>query len=147
MPFIQIPRGVGPTQIEFGEGVERSKPGALYFTPNSTKKITQDEWEWIKEHHPQLASALVLVPFDETKGRIAKQKAAEAAKKPAPAQRPKDRMSKAKQRAQRLLEGKANAKPAAKIEHAIEHAIDNVIESKVEPDDDAKGSKSSKKRS
>lgn len=147
MPFIQIPRGVGPTQIEFGEGVERSKPGALYFTPNSTKKITQDEWEWIKKHHPQLASALVVVPFDETKGRIAKKKAAEAARKPVPAKRPKDKMSKAKQRAQAILEGKAKSKPVAKVEPKIEPKVEPSSGSKIEPDEKGDSKSKSKKHS
>lgn len=143
--MIQIPQSVRPCQIEFGEGVERSKPGALYFTPGSTKKITEGELEWIKKHHKQLAAALVILPFDESKGRLAKQKAAEApAEQP---KRPKDNVSKAKQRAAALLKGEAKKAPApAKPKAKAEPAPEPTPEPEPEPDSDAEDKKGKKKK-
>jgi hypothetical protein len=149
MPLIQIPQSVRPCQIEFGEGVERSKPGALYFTPGSTKQITKGELEWIEKHHKQFAAALVVLPFDETKGRLAKQKAAEASKEDL-VKRPKDKMSKAKQRAKELLKKAADKETAkapepkkvAEPEPAPEPAPEP--EPKPEPDEDNKKGKKKK---
>ena len=146
MPLIQIPQNVRPCQVEFGTDVERSKPGALYFTPSSTKKITEAEGEGIKKHNPQLAASLVVLPFDESKGRLAKQKAAEAPAAEQP-KRAKDNMSKAKQKAEELLKKgavKVAPAPKAKKVEAVAVAPEPMPEPEPEPDDEGGGKKKKK---
>lgn len=115
MPLVQVPNNVQPRQIEFGEDVERSKPGALYFVPGTMKKITKDELEWIQKHHKRFAALLTIVVKDDKQSRLEKERAAKAPKETAK-KRPKDMKSKAKQRAEKLLkeaEEKGAKKPIA----------------------------------
>lgn len=79
MPLVQVSQNTSPCQVDdFGEGCERSKPGALYFVPGSLKQLTVGEWEHIKAKHKGFAAKLLLVPFDEDKLQAPKAKAAEA---------------------------------------------------------------------
>jgi hypothetical protein len=43
---------------DFGEGVERSVKGALYFRPNTLRTLTKGEYEHIRSKHSYLASKL-----------------------------------------------------------------------------------------
>lgn len=86
MPLVQVPQNATPCQIDdFGEGCERSKVGALYFTPGSTKELTADELAHIEKNHKALARKLVRIPFDDSKGRVAK---AKVVRKSRPSDRP-----------------------------------------------------------
>jgi len=98
MPLIQVPKNVQPRQFEFGEGVERSKPGALYFSPGAVKKITKDELEAIRKEDKRYASLLVILMMEDVKPRLSK----ESTEKKTP--RPKDRISVSKQKQQELLQ-------------------------------------------
>jgi hypothetical protein len=97
MPTVQMPLGVHPRQIEFGEGVERSMPGALYFMPGAVKKITKDEFEWIKLHEKRFANLLVVISKENKTSRFATNKS------PVVVKRPKDVKSKAKQHAEEIM--------------------------------------------
>lgn len=70
MPIIRVPNNVSPKQIEFEEGIERSKPGALYFTPGSVKTITKDELEYLRKKHKHFASRLVIVSEKDVDSRL-----------------------------------------------------------------------------
>lgn len=57
MILIQVASGIPPQQVDdFGEGVERSVKGALYFRPNTLRTLTKSEYEHICEKHPKLAA-------------------------------------------------------------------------------------------
>ncbi len=76
MPLIQVPKNVRPCQVDdFGEEVERSRKGALYFMPGSTKVVTDGELKHLKDNHLALYSRLVVVPYDDKAGKLEKQKA------------------------------------------------------------------------
>lgn len=76
MPLINVPVGIAPCQIDDfpktvgkGEGAkpfERSCKGALFLRPASSKVVTQDELDWIKQHpeHKLLARRLTVVRVD-----------------------------------------------------------------------------------
>jgi hypothetical protein len=64
---IQVRKNIHPRQIEFGDGVERSQPGALYFVPGVVKTITSDEYNWIEKHHKDFFKHLVVLPSDVSK--------------------------------------------------------------------------------
>ena len=54
-----VPPGLPPFQIsDFGKEVERTLKGALHFTPNSVRTISDSEWEWIQRTRPELAAKL-----------------------------------------------------------------------------------------
>jgi len=115
MPLVQVPNNVQPRQIEFGDDVERSKPGALYFVPGTMKKITQDELQWIQKRHKRFAALLTVIQKEDKQSRLEKERAAKAPKETAK-KRPKDNKSKAKQRAEKLLKdakAKGSKKPVA----------------------------------
>jgi len=111
MPLVQVPKNIQPRQIEFGEDVDRSKPGALYFVPGTTKRITKGELEWIQKNHKRFSQLLSVIQMEDKPSRLVLERAAKAKKAPAK-KRPKDRMSKAKQRAKALVEGKGKGNPA-----------------------------------
>lgn len=59
MILIQVASGIPPQQVDdFGEGVERSVKGALYFRPNTLRTLTKGEYEHICSKHEKLASKL-----------------------------------------------------------------------------------------
>jgi len=59
MILIQVASGIPPQQVDdFGEGVERSVKGALYFRPNTLRTLTKGEYEHICSKHAHLASKL-----------------------------------------------------------------------------------------
>jgi hypothetical protein len=121
MPVIQVPTTVQPRQIEFDGVEERSKPGALYFTPGAVKTITDAEFDYLKRHHKRFSNLLTVLPVSDKKSRLEIKKEGEAKKtEVAPEKkRPKDVVSKSKQRAKALLEkatnpDKAEEKPVPK---------------------------------
>lgn len=113
MPLVQVPKNIQPRQIEFGDDVERSKPGALYFVPGTNKRITEEELKWIKENHKRFFGLLVIVQAKDKPSRLALERAAKSKKETAK-KRPKDKPSKSKQRAAALLKKKekGEGKPA-----------------------------------
>lgn len=107
--IVQVPKRMHPRQIEFGPGVERSKKGALYFVPGSTKTITDDEYKWLCENHKSFAEKLVVV------ATIASKKKSDADEQLQQPNGPKHTQSQAKKRAEMLLK-KKEQKTVAKIE-------------------------------
>jgi hypothetical protein len=71
MPLIkvQVRKNIHPRQIEFGNNVERSKPGALYFVPGAVKTITLDEYNWIEKYDKKFFRFLIVLPSDTKKTR------------------------------------------------------------------------------
>jgi hypothetical protein len=69
MPLIkvQVRKNIHPRQIEFGNNVERSKPGALYFVPGAVKTITLDEYNWIEKYDKIFFRFLIVLPSDTEK--------------------------------------------------------------------------------
>jgi len=62
MILIQVASGIPPQQVDdFGEGVERSVKGALYFRPNTLRTVTRGEYDHICTAHPHLASKLHVI--------------------------------------------------------------------------------------
>lgn len=59
---VYIPKNIHPRQIEFGEGVERSQIGALYFVPGTVKYMTEGEYEWIGKHDKKFFRLLKILP-------------------------------------------------------------------------------------
>lgn len=119
MKIVQIPINMHPRQIDdFADGVERSKKGALYFVPGTTKSITDDEYEWLKAKHKRFCNALIVVAENiKSKLRIEQEKAAAKAKKQEKVL-PKNKLSKAKQRAAELLKKKSE-KPVTQVVQSI----------------------------
>lgn len=76
MPYVQIPVGIAPCQIDdfpatIGEGEEkrpfdRSCKGALYLRPASTRVISDDELEWLRtaKQHQKLGSRILVLRVD-----------------------------------------------------------------------------------
>jgi len=85
MHTVQIPKGVAPCQVEdFPEGCERSQKGALYFRPNGTMRLTEDEYKHVLKSHPELGGKMLLVHKGETAAEKKAKAQAEAKAKPAP---------------------------------------------------------------
>ena len=62
MPLVYTPLGVTPHQVDdFVEGCERSVKGALHFSPEATKVITEAELKHIQEAHPDFFAKLVVM--------------------------------------------------------------------------------------
>jgi hypothetical protein len=116
MPLIQVPKNVQPRQFEFREGVERSKPGALYFSPGAVKKITKDELEAIRKEDKRYASLLVILMMEDVEPRLSTKYAENKTL------RPKDRVSVSKQKQQALLE---KAKKKSEIHHVVRSESSN----------------------
>jgi hypothetical protein len=72
MPLVkvQVRKNIHPRQIEFGDGVERSKPGALYFVPGAIKTITSDEYNWIEKHDKNFFKFLIVLSSDIRRSRL-----------------------------------------------------------------------------
>lgn len=76
MPYVQIPVGIAPCQIDdfpatIGEGeekrqFERSVKGALYLRPASTRVMSDDELEWLRtaKQHKKLGARILVVRVD-----------------------------------------------------------------------------------
>jgi hypothetical protein len=116
MPLIQVPKNVQPRQFEFREGVERSKLGALYFSPGAVKKITKDELEAIRKEDKRYASLLVILMMEDVEPRLSTKYAENKTL------RPKDRVSVSKQKQQALLE---KAKKKSEIHHVVRSESSN----------------------
>ncbi len=123
MPVIQVPTTIQPRQIEFGEGVERSKSGALYFTPGAVKKITDDEYEWLKKHHKRFANLLVILPIINKKSRLELKEEKNNPKIVLRKPKPKEVVSQSKQKAKMILENAKNKKITTPIEKKIENKV------------------------
>ena len=129
--IVQVPINVHPRQIDFGQDVERSKPGALYFVPGTTKTITDDEMEFLKKNHKRFASMLVVLQASKPKPVEKKSSVVEPTKA-------KDKMSQAKLRAQELLKKKVK-QPVVPVVEVVEAPIieeTSVVESLDLPIDD-----------
>lgn len=76
MPYVQIPVGIAPCQIddfpsEIGEGDEkrpfvRSHKGAMYLQPARTKVISDDELEWLRtaKQHAKIGARILVIRVD-----------------------------------------------------------------------------------
>jgi hypothetical protein len=62
MPLVYTPLGVTPHQVDdFSEGCERSVKGALHFSPEATKVITEDELKHVQVAHTDFYAKLVVI--------------------------------------------------------------------------------------
>lgn len=61
---LHLSPGSPPLQISgFGSDVERTREGALHFSPGSVATISDSEWEWIKRFRPTAAKELKRLPL------------------------------------------------------------------------------------
>jgi hypothetical protein len=80
MPNVIVPANISPVQIEgFPDVAERSVKGALYVLPASTLTLTEDEWRFLQDQHPELARQLIPEQTSPTLADLVKRKKAAAA--------------------------------------------------------------------
>ncbi len=90
-----VPANIGPRQVDFPEGCERSKKGSLHVRPASMLELTDSEWKYLQDKHADLAKHFIRVGQkpglksrvdpEKPKKTEAQEKRTDVEKKPAPA--------------------------------------------------------------